>query len=177
MTGRLVPQIQRRDAVGVGQPPVGTGVEIQAGDEVEQPAVGSVREFYRQGFLIERIDIAADDGIEQPAQSALLRVVPADIVEFLLKSAESPQAVVLLRKPRMQVVHIHKSLFKQEKKLPVYMPAEGSGQMLISQTSAAFMQGVFDVCTRGAFSYLSRLRGRSTREARRVGECFNERRR
>ena len=105
-----MPQVQRRHAVGIGQPPVRACAEVEAGDEVEQATVGTVRDRDRQRFFIEGVDIAADDGIQQPAQSALLRIVPADIIEFLLKGAESPQAVVLLRKPRMQVVH--KSLFK-----------------------------------------------------------------
>jgi hypothetical protein len=105
-----MPQIQRCHAVGVGQPPVSACAEIQAGDEVKQASVGTVRDRDRQRFFIEGFDIAADHGIQQPAQSALLRIAPADIIEFLLEGAESPQAVVLLRKPRMQVVH--ESLFK-----------------------------------------------------------------
>ena len=101
----LVPQIQRRHAVDVGQPPVGACAKIQAGHEVEQALVGAVRDRNRQGLFIEGIDVAADDPIEQLAQSALLGVAVAQIIEFLLKGAECPQAVVLLRKPNMQIVH------------------------------------------------------------------------
>src|ERR1700681_1334469 len=177
-----MPQIARRHAVGIGQPPVRACVKIEAGDEVEQATVGTVRDRDRQRFFIEGVDIAANDGIQQPAQSALLRIAPADIIEVLLKSAESPQAVVLLRKPRMQVVH--KSLFKWEKKLPVYTPGEGPGQMLFSQMSAA------NYATRERFGS-SELLPRSRRlsfplplageadalaRARRVGECLNRRR-
>jgi hypothetical protein len=40
----------------------------------------------------------------------LLGLVPAQSCEFLLEDLEGPQAVVLLQKPRMQVVHV--SLFE-----------------------------------------------------------------
>ena len=72
-----MPQIQRRHAVGVGQPPVGTGVEIQAGDEVEQPAVGTVRDLHRQGFLIEAKK--CPDGIRVVDATPNLEIVQAAI--------------------------------------------------------------------------------------------------
>jgi hypothetical protein len=92
-----MPQIARCHAVDVGQAPVGACVEIQASHQVEQATVGAVCDLNRQRLFIKCIDIAADDDVQQPAQSALLRVVLAHIIEFLLKGAESPQSVVLLR--------------------------------------------------------------------------------
>jgi hypothetical protein len=40
----------------------------------------------------------------------LAGVAVAEIIQFLLKGTEGSQAVMLLRKPRMQIVH--ESLFK-----------------------------------------------------------------
>jgi hypothetical protein len=45
-------------------------------------------------------------------------LVPAQGCEFLLEGVEGPQAVMLLRKPRVQAVHV--SLFKSWKKLRIY---------------------------------------------------------
>ena len=66
-----MPQIQPGDTVDVGQSPVGTAVEVQAGHHFEQTLVGAVCDRNRQRFLIEGIDVAADDTIQQPAQGAL----------------------------------------------------------------------------------------------------------
>jgi hypothetical protein len=93
--------------------------------------VSAVSDRNGQRLSVKGFDIAADDSIQQPTQSALLGVGRAQIVEFFLKSAESPQAVVLLRKPRMQVVH--RCLFNWEKKLPIYTFSEDGGQMLFLQ--------------------------------------------
>ena len=103
-------QIHGGDTVDVGQPPVGISVEIQAGHHFEQTSVGAIRDRNGQRLFIESIDVAADDILQQPAHGALAGVAVAQIIQFLLKRAEGPQAVVLLRKPRMQVVH--RSLFK-----------------------------------------------------------------
>jgi hypothetical protein len=134
-----MPQIQRGRTVDVGQPPVGTCVEVEAGHELEQATVSQVCDRNRQRLFIKSIDIAADNGIQQPTQSALLGVALAQIIEFLLKGAEGPQSVVLLRKPRVQVVH--KSLFKWEKKLPAYTVEQARRQMLLLQMSAANYAG------------------------------------
>ena len=90
--------------------PIGISVEIQAGHHFEQTSVGAIGDRNGQGFFIEGIDVAADDTLQQPAHGALPGVAVAEIIQFLLKGAEGPQAVVLLRKPRVQVVH--RSLFK-----------------------------------------------------------------
>ena len=103
-------QIQCGDTVDIGQPPVGISVEVQAGHHIKQTLVGAVRDRDGQRFLVEGLDVATDDTLQQPAHGALPGVAVAEIIQFLLKGAEGPQAVVLLRKPRMQVVH--KSLFK-----------------------------------------------------------------
>ena len=94
-------QIQRGDTVDIGQPSVGISVEVQAGHRIEQTTVGVVGDRDRQRFLIEGIDVATDDTLQQPAHGALPGVAGAEIIQFLLKGAEGPQAVVLLRKPRM----------------------------------------------------------------------------
>ena len=63
-----------------------------------------------QWFLVESFDIATDEAAQQSAQCPLLRLVLAQSSEFLLKDFEGSQAVMLLRKPCMQVVHV--SLFE-----------------------------------------------------------------
>ena len=80
------------------------GSKIEACDQVEQTLKGAIRD--RQRFLVKSFDIAADEVSQQPAQGPLPGLVPAQSCEFLL---EDPQAVVLPRKPRMQVAHV--SLF------------------------------------------------------------------
>jgi len=111
-------------------------VEIRAGHGIEQTSVRAVRDSDGQGFLIE---VATDDALQQPAHGALPGVAVAEIVQFLLKNAEGPQAVVLFRKPRMQVVIRASS--SHEKKLPVYKVAAAGGQMLFLQMSAANYAG------------------------------------
>src|ERR1700737_4844910 len=130
-----MPQIARCDPVDVGQPPVRACPEVDASHQIEQPMVSAVSDRNGQRLFVKGFDIAADHGIQQPTQSALLGVGRAQIVEFFLKGAESPQTVVLLRKPRMQVVH--SCLFNWEKKLPIYTVREDRGQMLFLQMSAA----------------------------------------
>src|SRR5207302_1795481 len=80
-------------AVDVGQSPVGSSVEVQTGHHFEQTLVGTVRDRNGQRRFIEGLDVAADDTLQQPAHGALLGGAVAQIVEFLLKSAEGPQAV------------------------------------------------------------------------------------
>ncbi|MGY4284157.1 hypothetical protein ACVWXO_003377 [Bradyrhizobium sp. LM2.7] len=67
---------------------------------------------------VECLDIAPDEATQQTAQAALFGGVLAERLELLLKDLEGPQTVVLLRKPRVQVVHV--SSFESEKKLPGY---------------------------------------------------------
>jgi hypothetical protein len=128
-----MPQIARGDTVEVGQAPVRACAEVYASRQIEQTMVSAVSDRNGQGLFVKGFDIAADDSIHQPTQSALLRVALAQIVKFFLKSAESPQAVMLLRKPRMQIVH--GCLFNWEKKLPSCTVGEGGGQMLFLQMS------------------------------------------
>jgi hypothetical protein len=135
-----MPQIAGGDAVDVSQPPFRACAEVQAGQQVEQAAMGAIRDRNGQRLFVESIDIAADDRVQQSTKSALLGVALAHIIQFLLKGAESPQAVVLLRKPRVQVVH--GSLFKWEKKLPTSRVEEMPRQMLFLQMSAADFAGV-----------------------------------
>jgi hypothetical protein len=137
-----MPQIERGHAIDVGKAAVSARVDVQASHQVEQATVSAVSDGNRQRLFIKIFDVAADDDIQQPTQSTLLRVVAADLIEFLLKSAESPQAVVLLRKPRIQVVHV--SLFMQEKKPPSCTLGEEGGQMPFLQMTAAICAGVKD---------------------------------
>ena len=113
-----MPQIAGRDTVDVGQTPIRAAAEIQASHQIEQALIGAIGNRHRQGLFIKGFDIAADNSAQHPAQRALLGVALAQGFKFLLEIAEGTQAVVLLGKPRMQVIHI--SLFKQEKKLLAY---------------------------------------------------------
>jgi hypothetical protein len=114
-------QAARRDAVDVGKAPVGFGLKVKASNEIEQAAIGAVGDIDRKRGLVECLDVASDQTIQQRIQAALLGFAPAQDVEFLLEVPEGSQAVVLLRKPGMKVVHV--SLFVRLKKLPAYTAA------------------------------------------------------
>jgi DNA-binding transcriptional LysR family regulator len=115
---RSMPEVARYNTIELGEPVLRAGSKIEACDQVKQALIGAVRDHDRQRFLVKSLDIAADEVSQQPAQGPLLRLVPAQSFGFLLEDPEGPQAVVLLRKPRMQVVHI--SLFESWKKLRTY---------------------------------------------------------
>jgi hypothetical protein len=103
-------EVARCNTIEVGEAVVRAGSKIEACDQVEQTLKGAIRDRDRQRFVVKGFDIAADKVSQQPAQSPLLGLVPAQSCEFLLEDLVGPQAVVLLRKPRIQVVHV--SLFK-----------------------------------------------------------------
>src|ERR1700730_17036680 len=105
-----MPEVARCNTIEVGEPVLRAGSKIEACDQVEQTLKGAIRDRDRQRFLVKSFDIAADEGSKQPAQGPLLRLVPPKSCDFLLKYLEGPKAVVLLRKPRMHVVHV--SLFE-----------------------------------------------------------------
>jgi hypothetical protein len=113
-----MPETARCNAIEVSQPILCTGSKIEARDQVKQPLMGAIRDRDRQRFLVKSFDIAADQRAQQPAQGPLPGLVHAHCCEFLLEDVEGPQAVMLLRKPRTQIVHI--SLFKLWKKLRTY---------------------------------------------------------
>jgi hypothetical protein len=113
-----MPEAARCNAIEVSQPILCTGSKIEARDQVKQPLMGAIRDRDRQRFLVKSFDIAADQRAQQPAQGPLPGLVPAHCCEFLLEGVEGPQALMLLRKPRIQIVHI--SLFKSWKKLRTY---------------------------------------------------------
>jgi hypothetical protein len=118
-----MPEIARCNTIEVGEAVVGAGSKIEACDQVEQTLKGAIRDRDRQRFLVKSFDIAADEVSQQPAQGPLLGLVPAQSYEFLLEGLEGPQAVVLLQKPRMQVVHV--SLFESWKKLRTCTVGQG----------------------------------------------------
>jgi hypothetical protein len=105
-----MPEVARCNTIEVGEAAVRAGSKIEASDQVEQALVGAIRDSDRQRFPVKSFDIAADEVTQQPAQGALPGLVPAQSCQFLLKGLEGPQAVVLLQKPRIQVVHV--SLFE-----------------------------------------------------------------
>jgi hypothetical protein len=98
------------NTIEVDEAMVRTGSKIEARDQVQQALIGAICGGNRQGFLVKSFDVAADEVTQQPAQGPLLGLVPAQSCEFLLEYLEGPQTVMLLRKPRMQVVHV--SLFE-----------------------------------------------------------------
>jgi hypothetical protein len=113
-----MPEATRCNAIEVSQPVLCAGSKIEARDQVEQLLMGAIRDRDRQRLLVKSFDIAADQRAQQSAQGPLPGLVPAQGREFLLEGVEGPQAVMLLRKPRIQVVHI--SLFKSWKKPGTY---------------------------------------------------------
>jgi hypothetical protein len=118
-----MPEIARRNTIEVGEAVVRAGSKIEACDQVEQALIGTICGRDGQRFLVKSVDIAADGATQQPAQGPLLGLVPAQRCEFLLENLEGPQAVVLLQKPRMQIVHV--SLFEPWKKLRTYTAGQG----------------------------------------------------
>jgi hypothetical protein len=111
-------QIARRNAVDVGKAAVCIGVKVETSNEVKQPAIGAVGNRHRQRRFVVDLDVGSDQTAEQSAQALLRRLAGAQVFKFLLEVFEGPQAVVLLRKPGMKVVHV--SLFEWLKKLPAY---------------------------------------------------------
>jgi hypothetical protein len=105
-----MPEVARCNTIEVGEAVVCAGSKIEACDQVEQTLKGAIRDYDWQRFLVKSFDIAADEIRQQSAQGPLLGLVPAQSCEFLLEDLVGPQAVVLLRKPRIQVVHV--SLFE-----------------------------------------------------------------
>jgi len=97
--------------------------------------VGAVCDRNRQRFFIESFDVTADEIAQQPVQAALLGLIPAQALEFLLEVPEGSQPVMLVRKPRIKVIHF--SLFKREKKLWVYTFGRRVSQMRIWHPCAA----------------------------------------
>jgi len=125
-----VQQTALGDAVDISQAAIGIGLKIEASNEIEQAAIGAVGDVDRQRLLVEGLDVAPDQTIQKRIQTPLFGFVPAQDVEFLLEVPESSQAVVLLRKPGMKVVHI--SLFEWLKKLPAYTAAPfGAPRLLL----------------------------------------------
>jgi hypothetical protein len=105
-----MPEVADCNTIEVGEAVVRTGSKIEACDQIQQALIGAICGRNGQRFLVKGFDITADEVTQQPAQGPLLGLVPAQSCEFLLEDPEGPQAVVLLQKPGMQVVHI--SLFK-----------------------------------------------------------------
>jgi hypothetical protein len=128
------PEVARCDTIEVGKAVVRAGSKIEACNQIEQALVGAIRDRDRQGFLVKSFDVAADEVTQQPACSPLLGFVRAQSCEFLLEDPEGPQAVVLLQKPRMQVVHV--SLFQiMEEATDLY-----SRPRLCSRVNFAFLR-------------------------------------
>jgi hypothetical protein len=118
-----MPEVARCNTIEVGEPALRAGSKIEACDQVEQTLKGAIRDRDRQRFLVKRFDIAADEASQQLAQGPLLGLVPAQSCELLLEDLEGPQAMLLLRKPRMQVVHV--SLFEIIEELRTYTVGKG----------------------------------------------------
>jgi hypothetical protein len=118
-----MPEVARCNTIEVGEAAVRAGSKIEACDQIEQALMGAICDRDRQRLLVKRLDVAVGQRTQQPAQSPLPGLVPAQGREFLLEAVEGPQAVVLLRKPSIQVIHV--SLFKSWKKLRTYTAGQG----------------------------------------------------
>jgi len=105
-----MPEVVRCNTIEIGEPVLRAGSTIEACDQIEQTLEGAIRDGDRQRFLVKSFDIATDEESQQPVQGPLLGLASTQSCEFLLEGAEGPQAVMLMRKPRMQVVHV--SLFE-----------------------------------------------------------------
>jgi hypothetical protein len=103
-------QVARCNAIDVGKTSRRVGLWVETCQQLEQALVGAICNRYRQRLFIERLDVAADEIAQEPAQAALLGLVPAQAFQFLLEIPEGSQAVMLVREPRIKIVHL--SLFK-----------------------------------------------------------------
>jgi hypothetical protein len=78
-------------------------LETRGLDQGKQALIGAIRDSDRQRLFVKSSDIAGDE-VSQPAQGTLLGLVPAERFKRLLEYLEGSQAVMLLRKPRVQFV-------------------------------------------------------------------------
>src|SRR3982074_3006270 len=101
-----MPEVAGCNTIEVVEAVARSGSEIEACEQVEQGLMGAICGRNRQRFLVKSFDVAADEVTQQPAQGPLLGLVLAQSCEFLLEDLEGPQAVVLLQKPRMQVLTV-----------------------------------------------------------------------
>jgi hypothetical protein len=112
---RSIHQIAVGDAVEVGETALRWRGEINTRQKLGQAPMCALGLSGRQRRLVIDIDIGRHEMVKQLAQRAVLGRTTAEIEELLLEGAEGMQAVVLLFKPRAEIVHV--SLFKYEKKL------------------------------------------------------------
>jgi hypothetical protein len=92
-------QIARSDTIDVCKTTVRARLQIQTRQQLEQAPMGTVCHRNRERLFVEGRDIAIGEIAQQPAQPALLGIVSAQAFEFSLEVLESPQPVMLLRKP------------------------------------------------------------------------------
>jgi len=105
-----MPEVARCNTIEVGEPVLSAGSKIEACDQVEQSLIGAIRDRDRQRFLVKKLRCSRRLKSSATGTRPVPRLVPAQGCEFLLEDVEGPQAVMLLRKPRVQVVHV--CLFK-----------------------------------------------------------------
>lgn len=98
------------NAIDVGQTSIRAAPQIEAPKQRQQSIMGMVSNRDRQRFFIESFDVAADHIAQQSVQTPLLGLVRAQFFQFLLEIPEGPQAVMLVRKPSIEIVHV--SLFR-----------------------------------------------------------------
>jgi hypothetical protein len=98
-------QVARCNTIDVGETSRRVRLWVKTCQKLEQTFVGVVCNRDRQRLLIERLDIATNEIAQQPVQAALLGLVPAQAVQFLLEVPEGSQAVMLVREPRIKIVH------------------------------------------------------------------------
>jgi hypothetical protein len=103
-------QIARCNTIDVGQTPVRRRLRIETCQQLEQAMVGAVCDRHRQRLFIESLDVTADEVAQQPVQAALFGLIPAQSLKLLLEVPEGSQPMMLVRKPRIKVVHF--SLFE-----------------------------------------------------------------
>jgi hypothetical protein len=103
-------QIARCNAIDVGKTSRRARLRVDTGQEFQQPLMGMIGNRDRQRLFVERLDVAADEIAQQPVQAALFGLIPAQAFQFLLEVPEGPQTMMLVRKPRMKIIHF--SLFR-----------------------------------------------------------------
>jgi hypothetical protein len=130
-----VQQIQRGNTIDIGEAAIRIRAQIETRQQLEQSPMGAVGEFHGHRLFVERLDVARDDTAQHLAQAALVGLVVAQALEFLLEGFEGVQSVVLICNPRIKIIHV--SFSEIRKKLQLSTPALSRGQMTVLQTDGA----------------------------------------
>jgi hypothetical protein len=105
-----MPEVARCNTIEVGEAVVRAGSKIEARDQVEQPLIGAIGDPRQAKVPRQTLRCSRRPKSSATGTRLVARARPRSKLRVLLEGVEGPQAVMLLQKPRVQVVHV--SLFK-----------------------------------------------------------------